>query len=57
MEIKNSEVYALRQKTGFGMMDCKKALMMSDDNMEEAAKYLAEKVQLNMFVFVTKRYN
>ncbi len=34
---------ALREKTGVGMMDCKKALQESDGNMEKAIDYLREK--------------
>ena len=33
----------LREKTGVGMMDCKKALVAVDGNFEEAVKYLREK--------------
>ena len=37
------DVQALREKTGCGMMDCKKALTECDGNMEAAADYLREK--------------
>jgi elongation factor Ts len=43
MEITASEVKALREKTGAGMMDCKKALMESDGDMEKAIDYLRKK--------------
>ena len=33
----------LRAKTGCGMMDCKKALVETDGNFDEAVKYLREK--------------
>jgi elongation factor Ts len=36
-------VKELREKTGAGMMDCKKALVETEGNMEEAVKYLREK--------------
>lgn len=36
-------VKELRQKTGAGMMDCKKALVESNDDMEKAVEYLREK--------------
>jgi elongation factor Ts len=36
-------VKELRQKTGAGMMDCKKALIEKDGNMDAAAQYLREK--------------
>lgn len=36
-------VKELREKTGSGMMDCKKALVEKNGNMEEAIKYLREK--------------
>jgi len=39
----NADVMQLREKTGVGMMDCKKALVAVDGNMEEAIKYLREK--------------
>lgn len=37
------DVMELRKKTGCGMMECKKALVESDGNFEEAIKYLREK--------------
>ena len=37
------DVQALRQKTGCGMMDCKKALVECDGNMDAAVDYLREK--------------
>lgn len=38
-------VNELRQKTGVGMMDCKKALVECDGDMEKAIDYLREKGQ------------
>lgn len=43
MEIKASDVKALREKTGAGMMECKKALQHCDGDAHEAEKYLKEK--------------
>ena len=37
------DVKALREKTGAGMMDCKKALQESNGNMEDAITWLREK--------------
>ena len=37
------DVQALREKTGVGMMDCKKALEASDGDMEKAIDFLREK--------------
>ena len=37
------DVAALREKTGCGMMDCKKALAASDGDMEKAIDFLREK--------------
>ena len=37
------DVQALREKTGCGMMDCKKALSECDGNMDAAVDYLREK--------------
>ena len=37
------DVSALREKTGVGMMDCKKALVEADGNMERAVEILREK--------------
>lgn len=37
------DVKALREKTGVGMMDCKKALVASDGDMEKAIEFLREK--------------
>ncbi|MBQ4496928.1 MAG: elongation factor Ts [Spirochaetaceae bacterium] len=43
MEIKAADVKALREKTGAGMMECKKALVECNGNEEEAIKLLKEK--------------
>ena len=37
------DVKALRQATGAGMMDCKRALTESDGDMEAATQWLREK--------------
>lgn len=37
------DVQALREMTGVGMMDCKKALTETDGNMDKAIEYLREK--------------
>ncbi len=39
----SQDVMKLREQTGVGMMDCKKALVATDGNFEEAVKYLREK--------------
>ena len=36
------DVAKLREQTGAGMMDCKKALTATDGDMEKAAEYLRE---------------
>jgi elongation factor Ts len=43
MNITASMVKELREKTGSGMMDCKKALVDSNGDMEKALEYLREK--------------
>jgi len=43
MEITASLVKELREKTGVGLMDCKKALTQSEGNFDNAIKYLREK--------------
>ncbi|MCX7773635.1 MAG: translation elongation factor Ts [Clostridia bacterium] len=43
MEISASMVKDLRERTGAGMMDCKKALNETDGNIEKAMEYLREK--------------
>jgi elongation factor Ts len=43
MTITAEMVKELRQKTGAGMMDCKKALVEKDGNLEAAAQFLREK--------------
>ena len=37
------DVQALREKTGCGMMDCKKALVECDGDMDKAVDYLRER--------------
>ena len=43
MAITAEKVRDLREKTGAGMMDCKRALEQSNGNMDEAVKVLREK--------------
>lgn len=43
MEIKASDVKKLRDLTGAGMMDCKKALIETGGNVEKAVDWLREK--------------
>ncbi len=43
MEVTASMVKELRETTGAGMMDCKKALVETNGNIQEAIKYLREK--------------
>lgn len=45
MNITAQQVQELRQKTGSGMMDCKKALIEADGNMEKAIEILRKKGQ------------
>ena len=40
MAISAKEVSALREKTGAGMMDCKRALTEANGDMEKALEYL-----------------
>ena len=37
------DVQTLREKTGCGMMDCKKALTEANGDMDKAVEYLREK--------------
>lgn len=37
------DVTALKERTGVGIMDCKRALTETDGNVEEAIKILREK--------------
>ena len=43
MAISAKDVQKLREMTGVGMMDCKKALVASDGDMDRAVEYLREK--------------
>ena len=43
MAITAKEVQALREMTGVGMMDCKKALTATDGDMDKAVEWLREK--------------
>ena len=43
MSFTAKDVQALREKTGCGMMDCKKALVETNGDMDAAADYLREK--------------
>lgn len=43
MSVTAAMVKELREKSGAGMMDCKRALQETDGNIEKAAEYLREK--------------
>ena len=43
MAFTSKDVMDLRQRTGVGMMDCKKALEATDGNMDKAIEWLREK--------------
>ncbi len=43
MEINAELVKKLREKSGVGMMDCKKALVECDGDFNKAGEYLREK--------------
>jgi len=43
MEITANQVKELRQRTGAGMMDCKKALVSTDGDLDKAVDFLREK--------------
>lgn len=43
MEIKSEQVRDLREKTGAGMMDCKKALVETQGDFEKAVEFLRKK--------------
>lgn len=43
MNFTAKDVQSLREKTGCGMMDCKKALVASDGDMDKAVEFLREK--------------
>ncbi len=45
MKITAAEVNKLRQSTGAGMMDCKKALVEAEGNFEKAIENLRKKGQ------------
>jgi len=47
MAVTAQMVKELREKTGAGMMDCKKALVETDGNMDEAITFLREKGMAN----------
>lgn len=42
-EFSAKDVMTLREMSGAGMMDCKKALLECEGNMEKAMDYLREK--------------
>ena len=46
MEIKASDVAKLRQMTGAGMMDCKKALVEAEGDFNRAQEIIREKGKL-----------
>ena len=53
-QITASLVKELRERTGAGMMDCKKALQQTDGNIEAAIDYLREMVSLKQLKKLTE---
>ena len=57
MDISASMVKELREKTGAGMMDCKKALVESNGDMDKAVDYLRKLRELllkDYLIFILK---
>ena len=48
-------VKELREMTGAGMMDCKKALAATDGNMDEAVEFLRKNGQAKACLLYTPR--
>ena len=48
MAITAAQVKELREMTGAGMMDCKKALTATEGDMDKAVEFLREKVLLQL---------
>lgn len=48
MDIKASDVKTLRDMTGAGMFDCKKALTETNGDIDKAVDYLREKVLVRL---------
>lgn len=42
MKITKEDVLKLRERTGVGLMDCKKVLQVTDGDQEKAFQYLKE---------------
>ena len=57
MAITASQVKELRERTGAGMMDCKKALTATDGDMDKAIDYLREKGLSKIFFTYGNRRN
>lgn len=50
-------VRQLKEDTGYGMMDCKKSLIMNNWNINNAKKWLVENEKESEFVrLITKRF-
>ena len=56
-QITAKDVAALRAKTGLGMMDCKKALVEADGDIDAAIKILREKGTMNGMITTNKDFN
>ena len=54
MKITASEVNKLRQSTGAGMMDCKKALVEAEGNFDKAVEVLRKKGQRSLLIVLTE---
>ena len=49
MAFSATDVKNLREMTGVGMMDCKKALVATDGDMDKAVEWLREKQKSGWF--------
>ena len=58
MTIKAQDVKELREKTGLGMMECKKALEEANGNLEEAIKNFSFLIKFSLpltMIFVDRK--
>jgi len=55
-EAQLEKVHQLREKTGEGMMDCKKALQKSDWDMAEAEAWLNNPGRLSLYLVNRRTY-
>ena len=56
LEVNLETISKIREKTGFGMMDCKKAFLKNDRNFDKTVDYLKNQPESLLSLVTTKKF-